>query len=31
MLDDQWELIECVAIPQWHGLHDEMTIYTRKA
>lgn len=30
MLDQQWELLENVAIPQWNGLHDSMHIYRRR-
>ena len=30
ILEDRYDLIEEVAIPQWYGLHDQLFIYQRK-
>ncbi len=29
-LEMEWEEIEAVAVPQWHGLHDRMLVFRRK-
>ncbi len=29
-LEHDWDLVETVAIPSWHWIHDDLTIYTRK-
>jgi len=30
MIEDGWETIEDIGIPQWNGIHDWLTIYVRK-
>jgi len=29
-LSESWNIVEEIAIPQWHGMHDRLTIFSRK-
>ena len=29
-IEEEWESLEDVQLPQWHGIHDWLTIYVRK-
>jgi hypothetical protein len=30
IIGDEWELIQCIDIPQWNGIHDTLNFYERK-
>jgi hypothetical protein len=30
LLDNEWEKINEIAIPQWDGIHDRVFVYKRK-
>jgi hypothetical protein len=31
MLEREWEMVDVIRIPQWHGIHDRMEVYQRMA